>query len=118
MLMMVYLTGENRIVTSRELEKAINIPQQSIFGAGRKLKKFGFIKTVNGPFGGYVLAKPPEKITIQDILRAFKDEFYIGETTLAKKAPTKTFGSFAVKLENIKKEVDKQMSFTLADLLS
>ena len=128
---MVYLTGENRIITSRELEKALNIPQQSIFGAGRKLKKFGFVKTVSGPFGGYVLAKPPESITVQDILSAFKDEFNIGSEKKdsqqlgmtavfgkSKKAQSKTLQNFSEKLINVKKEVDRQMSFTLADLLA
>ncbi len=34
-----------------------------------KLKKAGFIDSQRGPFGGHMLAKPPNEITIGDIVR-------------------------------------------------
>jgi len=36
----------------------------------QKLKKAEIIKSVRGPFGGYLLAKKPEEITIGDIIKA------------------------------------------------
>jgi Rrf2 family transcriptional regulator, iron-sulfur cluster assembly transcription factor len=36
----------------------------------QKLKKAGVIKSVRGPFGGYLLAKNPEEITVGDIIKA------------------------------------------------
>jgi Rrf2 family transcriptional regulator, iron-sulfur cluster assembly transcription factor len=36
----------------------------------QKLKKAGIIKSVRGPFGGYLLAKNPEEITVGDIIHA------------------------------------------------
>ena len=120
LLMMVYLTGEaGRIVSSRELEKMIHFPQQSIFNAGRKLKNFGFINTINGPFGGYMLAKSPDEISIQDILEAFKDEFYINGETYSEKAATTTLQNFARALMNMEAEMKQKMSaHTLAELLA
>ena len=117
LLMLVYLAEENRIITSRELEEKIHFPQQSVFSAGRKLKKLGFIDTVNGPFGGYRLAKPPEKISIQEILTAFKDAFYICGETPVQEASTPALQNFVKRLLSVKDEMDRQMSFTLADLL-
>jgi len=116
--MMVCLTGENQIVSSRELEKAIRFPQQTIFNAGRKLKKAGLINTVNGPFGGYTLAKPPENITIQEILLAFKDTFDINELFSPRKASAATLRNFSKLLTDVKVEMEHKLSaFTLADLL-
>jgi len=34
-----------------------------------KLKKAGFIESQRGPFGGHMLVKPPNEITIGDIVR-------------------------------------------------
>jgi len=118
LLMMVCLADENRIITSRELESKIRFPQQSIFTASRKLKKAGFINTVSGPFGGYLLAKPPEQITVQEILSAFKDAFTISNEALAKKSSMKSLRKLAKKLSHVKDEIDAQMSFTLADVLN
>ena len=114
---MVYLAGENRIVPSRELETKISFPQQTIFSAGRKLKKLGFINTVAGPFGGYILSKSPEKITIQEILDAFNDGFCISSEEFTKKSSVPSIENFAKKLKSIKNEMEQQMSFSIADLL-
>jgi Rrf2 family protein len=38
------------------------------------LKKAEFIKSVRGPKGGYLLAKPPEEITIGEIVRTLEGE--------------------------------------------
>ena len=104
-------------MTSRELESKINFPQQTIFSAGRKLKKHGFINTVSGPFGGYTLAKPADKIMVQDILEAYKDGFNISSQDSFKTATLPVLKKYAKKLLNIKSGIDRQMSFTLADLL-
>jgi len=39
-----------------------------------KFKKAGFIKTVRGPKGGYMLAREPEKITLGDIIRSIEGD--------------------------------------------
>jgi Rrf2 family protein len=40
----------------------------------KKFKKAGIIKSVRGPFGGYLLAKKPQSITVGDIIRAIDGE--------------------------------------------
>jgi len=118
LLMMAYLTGENRVVSSRELEKMISFPQQCIFSAGRKLKSSGFIHTVSGPFGGYMLAKPSEEITVQDILTAFKDEFCMNGEISAEKATTASLRRFLDICHEFEAEAKNGMSaVTLADML-
>lgn len=38
-----------------------------------KLRRTGLVRSVRGPGGGYFLAKPPQQITIADILRAVEE---------------------------------------------
>ena len=113
---MVYLAGEDRIVSSRELEEKIGFSQQCIFSAGRKLKKAGYVNTISGPFGGYILSKPPGEITMQEILIDLGDAFYINDAASGK-ASTTALQNYFKKLIKIKNEIDQQMSFALADLI-
>lgn len=39
----------------------------------RSLKKAGLIKSRRGPFGGHMLSKPPEHITIGEIVRVLEE---------------------------------------------
>ena len=117
--MMVYLTGKNGIISSRELEQKIHFPQQCIFSAGRKLKKAGYISTVSGPFGGYTLGKSPEDITIQGILLLFKDSFSICcEDIDEKQIPGTACRNYIGLLRKVKDDFAQEMStVTLASLL-
>jgi Rrf2 family protein len=38
-----------------------------------KLKKAGLIKSQRGPFGGHMLKKPPDEITVGDIVRTLEE---------------------------------------------
>jgi Rrf2 family transcriptional regulator, iron-sulfur cluster assembly transcription factor len=40
----------------------------------KKFRKAGIIKSVRGPFGGYLLAKKPKEISVGDIIRAIDGE--------------------------------------------
>ena len=103
-------------MTSRELEAKIPFPQNSIFSAGRKLKKHGFITTVNGPFGGYKLAKPADQITIQEILAAYKDGFNLNDELTDEEA-LPVLKNYTKLMTKIKHDINQRFSFTLADLL-
>jgi Rrf2 family iron-sulfur cluster assembly transcriptional regulator len=46
-------------ISARYLEQIFN-----------KFKKAGILKSVRGPYGGYLLAKNPQSLTIGDIIRA------------------------------------------------
>jgi Rrf2 family transcriptional regulator, iron-sulfur cluster assembly transcription factor len=66
----------------------------------KKFKKAGIIKSVRGPFGGYLLAKKPQSITVGDIIRAIDGEdiklvFCSGHRKTSKK-PCKRMGTCVV----------------------
>jgi len=42
-----------------------------------KLKKFGLIKSERGAYGGYFLAKSPEKITLKEIVENLENGLYL-----------------------------------------
>ena len=117
--MMVYVAGENRIVSSRELEEKIGFPQQCIFSAGRKLKKAGYINTISGPFGGYILSRSPKEITIQDILVVFKDSLSVCcEKAPVKRSNTTAMNNYVKMTEKLEADIRKRLSeCTLAHLL-
>ena len=49
---------------------------EQVFAA---LRKAGIIKSVKGPQGGYLLAKPATKISVAEILRALEGDYLIEE---------------------------------------
>ena len=61
------------------VSKRQNISIKYLEQLTRKLKKSGLIKSQRGPFGGYILAKPPGKITVGDIVQALEGIVVITE---------------------------------------
>jgi Rrf2 family cysteine metabolism transcriptional repressor len=61
-----YLDGP---IHSREIAKAQEIPQQFLEQILLLLKRAGYLKSRKGQKGGYVLAKPPGKINVAEVIR-------------------------------------------------
>jgi len=61
-------------VTVKSIAERHNIPRKYLEQVLFVLKKAGLVKSVRGPTGGYALAKPPEHITVGDILRALEGD--------------------------------------------
>ncbi len=57
-----------KYISKRERISADYIEQLFI-----KLKKYGLIKSIRGPGGGFLLAKPPSKIKIGNIMRCVEE---------------------------------------------
>lgn len=56
-------------VPVRELAEVEAIPQQFLHRILWSLKNAGLVHSRRGPGGGYVLAKPPDQITVATVLR-------------------------------------------------
>jgi Rrf2 family protein len=56
-----------------DVSKRQNISLKYLEHLIRKLKLAGFIKSQRGPFGGHMLARAPEKITVGDIVRTLEE---------------------------------------------
>jgi len=56
-------------VHTREISRAQNIPQEFLEQILLLLKRAGYLKSKKGPRGGFSLAKPPDRITVAEVIR-------------------------------------------------
>ncbi|MCG6911596.1 MAG: Rrf2 family transcriptional regulator [Deltaproteobacteria bacterium] len=60
-------------VPLRDVSRRQNISLKYLEQLIRKLKEAGLIKSQRGPFGGHMLNKPPDSITVGDIVRTLEE---------------------------------------------
>ena len=58
----------------RQISKRQDISARYLEQIFKKFKKSGIVKSVRGPFGGYLLAREPQSISVGDIIRAIDEE--------------------------------------------
>lgn len=56
----------------KEMAERQGIPLKYLEQIAIGLKQFKLIRSVRGPFGGYILARPPEKIQLLEIIEALE----------------------------------------------
>lgn len=60
-----------------DISKRQNISARYLEQVAVILRRTGFIKSVKGPYGGYMLAKNPQDIVIGEVLRALEGDMLI-----------------------------------------
>lgn len=55
---------------TKEISEKEGIPERYLEQIFQKLKKAGLVSGMRGPTGGYCLLKPPDQISIGDVVRA------------------------------------------------
>jgi len=63
---------DNRIVNTKRIAEEYSIPVELLAKILQKMAKGGLITSLNGPKGGYVLAKLPKDITIGEVVKAIE----------------------------------------------
>ncbi|MBM3295484.1 MAG: Rrf2 family transcriptional regulator [Candidatus Aminicenantes bacterium] len=53
----------------REISEAQDIPERFLEQILLQLKRFGYLRSRKGPNGGYTLAKPPDRISVAEVIR-------------------------------------------------
>lgn len=53
----------------RDISKAQDIPARFLEQILLQIKRAGYLRSRKGPNGGYILSKPPEKISVAEIIR-------------------------------------------------
>ena len=69
LLALAFVHGE-RTLSLRQISKQEKISYKFLEQIMISLKKTGFIKSIQGKFGGYSLARSPKNITLGEIIRA------------------------------------------------
>ena len=70
---------KNTPVLLSEISRREEIPQKYLSQIMGELIRAGFVKSVRGRKGGYLLSKPPEEITVSEVLRALEGDFAVVE---------------------------------------
>jgi len=104
-------------VSLKKISDKYNISESYLEQLFAKLRKSGYIDTVRGPQGGYMLAKRPDEITVGMVLRTLEGDITasecINKEICARESICATRGIFE-KIENsINNVID---SITLADM--
>lgn len=104
-------------VSLKKISEKYNISVNYLEQLFAKLKKKGYIETVRGPHGGYLLAKEPKEITVGMILRTLEGDITasecLGKEVCERESICATRGIFE-KIENsINNVID---NITLADM--
>lgn len=73
------LQGPNKPVQLRALTEAREIPHNYLEQIMIELKRDNLVKSFRGAHGGYILARPPKKITIKDILTTLEGNSRLSE---------------------------------------
>lgn len=84
------------------------------------LKRGGIVKSVKGAQGGYVLADPPESITLESIVQALEGNYTIEKEMMNNDALCDTMSAVMNELlwERLNRETQEILkSITLADLV-
>jgi len=75
------LNAKNQPVRLSEISKRQSISLKYLEKLIRELKKAGFVKSMRGPYGGYMLAKPMEDISVGGIVRVLEGSNTITDCT-------------------------------------
>ncbi|HLC19193.1 MAG TPA: Rrf2 family transcriptional regulator [Thermodesulfobacteriota bacterium] len=77
----LYLSGKSDQVTTdiEEIAKATDVPSAYLAKLFQTLGKKGFVRSVRGPEGGFVLLKSPEEISILEIIEALEGPIFLND---------------------------------------
>ena len=67
-MMDITLHATQKTIALKDVAQRQNISEKYLWQVIKPLKQAGFIKTIRGAKGGFALALPPEKITVNDIV--------------------------------------------------
>ena len=75
----LYLVRNRRVVSSSELAETLKISLRYIFQITSKLRDGGFISTITGTSGGFVMSREASSISVFDVIELVEGEMTIPE---------------------------------------
>ncbi len=80
----LYLAAQEqgKVVTRKEIAKAMEVPDQFLGKVAQQLARSGFIEIIQGPKGGYRLLVSPKKLTLLEVVEAMLGEIYLNDCVM------------------------------------
>lgn len=104
-------------VTLKKISEKYDISESYLEQLFAKLRKGGYIDTVRGPQGGYLLAKSPKEITVGMILRTLEGNITASECINNEICSRESICATRVIFEKIENSINNVIdNITLADM--
>jgi len=107
----------DRPAQSHELAQRQQIPAPFMDQILLQLRRGGIVRSVRGPAGGFLLARPAQEIHVGDVLRALRGDIAVFKAAQRQAAPAPTAGAVSEFWSRLQTAVVGVLeSSTLADL--
>ena len=117
--MLVMLAERGQVVNTAELGEQMLVSPKYLRKLAGPLEKNSLIKSVQGIYGGYLLNKKPEEITLSDIFNAFSERINITSCTSGENCPLNVQCLTRPVWEHLEKLIQKEFyRLTLKDILT
>jgi Rrf2 family iron-sulfur cluster assembly transcriptional regulator len=67
------------VVSRRTISREMGIPTQFLSKIAQRLAQVGLIEIRQGAKGGYLLARPPEDVSLLDVIEAVEGEIFLNQ---------------------------------------
>jgi Rrf2 family protein len=116
--MLIAIAQGGKLVNTTELGKKMLVSPKYLRKLAGPLEKSGLIKSVQGIYGGYQLAKAPEEITLRSLMEAFNEKVSLTDCLLGKKCELKDSCLAKQVWEMLEKTIEKRfLPISLRDIL-
>jgi Rrf2 family protein len=80
----LYLSGRSQeaVIPRREIAQAMEIPSVFLGKIAQQLARAGIIEIIQGARGGFRLLRPPEQVTLLDVVEAVVGEIFLNDCLL------------------------------------
>lgn len=82
-----------QVVEARLVAEEENIPMRFLLKIFRLLTRAGIVESYRGVNGGYALVRPPEEITMRDVVEAIEGPIHINRCLISPEECSKKFSS-------------------------
>jgi Rrf2 family protein len=110
--------AESQPLPIKTIAEAQEVPQYFLVQILLQLKTVGLVVSVRGASGGYQLARPPEAITLADVINAIDDRTATPRSALTKGRRSPAVGVLLSIWQEVQAEEQRALQrVTLADLV-
>lgn len=107
---------DDRLCSIGEMSRTYDVSHNHLMKVVNALARDGFIQTVRGRAGGMRLARPPEEITVGEVVRRTEEGFELADCSGCALSPA--CGLTSVLAKGMQAMLAVFDSFTIADLLT